>query len=34
MNIFYISNPTQYLKFTNTLLTINKQKIRSLLKPK
>ncbi len=29
MTIFYIPNPTQYLNIT-TLLTINKQQIRSL----
>ncbi len=29
MTIFYIPNPTQYLNLT-TLLTINKQHIRSL----
>ncbi len=29
MTIFYIPNPTQYLNLT-TLLTINKQQIRSL----
>ncbi len=34
MTIFYISNPTQYLNLTTTLLTINKQQIRSLLKQK
>ncbi len=31
MTIFNIHNPTQYLKLTNTSLTINKQQIRSLL---
>ncbi len=31
MTIFYISNPTQYLNLTTTLLTINKWQIRSLL---
>ncbi len=31
MTIFYIPNPTQYLHLT-TLLTINKQQIRSLLR--
>ncbi len=31
MIIFYIPNPTQYLNLTTTLLTINKQQIRSLL---
>ncbi len=40
MIIFYIPNPliipnpTQYLNLTNTLLTINKQQIRSLLRHK
>ncbi len=34
MNIFYILNPTQYLNLTTTLLSINKQQIRSLLKQK
>ncbi len=29
---FYIPNPTQYLNLTTTLVTINKQQIRSLLK--
>ncbi len=33
MTLFYIPNPTQYLNLT-TLLTINKQQIRSLLKQK
>ncbi len=33
MNIFYIPNLTQYLNLT-TLLTINKQQIRSLLRKK
>ncbi len=28
MTLFYISNPTQYLNLTTTLLTINKQQIR------
>ncbi len=32
MTIFYIPNPTQYLNLTTTLLTINKQQIRSLLR--
>ncbi len=32
MTLFYISNPTQYLNLTTTLLTINKQQIRSLLR--
>ncbi len=30
MTIFYIPNPTQYLNLTTSLLTINKQQIRSL----
>ncbi len=34
MNIFYIPNSTQYLNLTTTLLTINKQQIRSLLRQK
>ncbi len=35
MTIFYIPNPyTQYLNLTTTLLTINKQQIRSLLRQK
>ncbi len=34
MTTFYIPNPTQYLNLTITLLTINKQKIRSLLRKK
>ncbi len=34
MIIFYIPNPTQYLNLTTTLLTINKQQIRRLLKQK
>ncbi len=34
MTIFYIPSPTQYLNLTTTLLTINKQQIRSLLKQK
>ncbi len=29
MTLFYIPNPTQYLHLTTTLLTINKQQIRS-----
>ncbi len=33
MIIFYIPNPTQYLNLT-TLLTINNQQIRSLLRQK
>ncbi len=31
MTIFYIPNPTQYLNLTS-LLTINKQQMRSLLR--
>ncbi len=31
MTIFYITNPTQFLNLTTTLLTIDKQQIRSLL---
>ncbi len=34
MTIFYIPNPTQYLNLTTTLLTINKQQIKSLLRQK
>ncbi len=34
MTLFYIHNPTQYLNLTTILLTINKQKIRSLLREK
>ncbi len=34
MTIFYISNSTQYLNITTTLLTINKQQISSLLRQK
>ncbi len=34
MTLFYIPNPTQYLNLTTTLLTINKQKIRNLLREK
>ncbi len=34
MTVFYIPNPTQYLNLTNTLLTINKQQIRSFLRQK
>ncbi len=34
MTLFYIPNPTQYLNLTITLLTINKQQIRSLLSQK
>ncbi len=33
MTLFYIPSPTQYLNLT-TLLTINKQQIRSLLREK
>ncbi len=32
MAIFYIPNTTQYLNLTTSLLTINKQQIRSLLR--
>ncbi len=34
MTLFYIRNPTQYLNLTTTLLTINKQQIRNLLREK
>ncbi len=34
MTIFFIPNPTQYLNLTTTLLTINKQQIRNLLRQK
>ncbi len=34
MNLFYISNHTQYLNLTTTLLTINTQQIRTLLREK
>ncbi len=34
MTLFYIPNPTQYLNLTTTLLTINKQHIRNLLREK
>ncbi len=34
MTLFYIPNPTQYLNLTTTLLTINKQQIRNLLREK
>ncbi len=34
MTIFYNPNPTQYLNLTPTLLTINKQQIRRLLRQK
>ncbi len=34
MNLFYIPNPTQYLNLITTLLTINKQQIRNLLREK
>ncbi len=34
MTIFYIPNSTQYLNLTTTLLTINKQRIRSSLRQK
>ncbi len=32
MTLFYIRNPTQYLNWTTTLLTINKQQIRNVLR--
>ncbi len=34
MTLFYISNSTQYLNLATTLLTINKQQIRNLLREK
>ncbi len=34
MIIFYIHNPTQYLNLTTTLLIMNMQQIRSLLRQK
>ncbi len=34
MTLFYIPNPTQYLNLTTTLLTINKQQIRNVLRQK
>ncbi len=34
MIIFYIPNPTQYLNITTTVLTINEQQIKSLLREK
>ncbi len=34
MTIFYIPNPTQYLNLTTTLLTFNKQQIKSFIKEK
>ncbi len=34
MTLFYILNPTQYLNLTTTLLTINKQQIRNVLREK
>ncbi len=34
MTLFYIPNPSQYLNLTTTLLTINKQQIRNLLREK
>ncbi len=34
MTLFYIPNPTPYLNLTTTLLTINKQDIRNLLREK
>ncbi len=34
MTLFYMPNPTQYLNLTTTLLIINKQQIRDLLRKK
>ncbi len=34
MTLLYIPNPNQYLNLTTALLTINKQKIRNLLREK
>ncbi len=34
MTLFYIPNPTQHLNLTTTLLTINKQQIKNLLREK
>ncbi len=34
MTLFYIPNPTQCLNLTTTLLNINKQQIRNLLREK
>ncbi len=34
MTLFYIPDPTQNLNLTTTLLTINKQQIRNLLREK
>ncbi len=34
MTLFYIPNPTQYLNLTTTLLTINKQQMRNLMREK
>ncbi len=34
MTLYYTPNPTQYLKLTTTLLTINKQQIRNALREK
>ncbi len=34
MTSFYIPNPSQYLNLTTTLLSINKQQIRNLLREK
>ncbi len=34
MTLFYIPNPTKYLNLTTTLLAINKQQIRNLLREK
>ncbi len=32
LTLYYIPNPTQYLNLTTTLLTINKQQIRNVLR--
>ncbi len=34
MTLFCIPNPTQFLNLTTTLLTIDKQQIRNLLREK
>ncbi len=34
MTLFYFPNPTQNLNLTTTLLTINKQQLRNLLREK
>ncbi len=34
MTLFYIPNPTLYLNLTITLLTINKQQVRNVLREK